>query len=133
VYSPQFRLWLLPLMALALPSTPAFVAFAVTDLMVFLVRFPYLGHESGVDPGPGYPLFAAALLLRAAALAWVIASAVRGTAFDHPLPRERVGSAVGSTASPAVDTGSGSVGTAVGSAVGEADSVGVGESDSDGD
>jgi len=132
VYSPQFSLWLLPLMALALPSTPAFVAFAATDLMVFLVRFPYLGHESGVDPGPGYPLFAAALLLRAAALCWVIVSAVRGDAGDQP-PRRLVGSSVGSTASPAVDTGSGSVGTSVGSAVGEPDSVGVGEADSDGD
>ena len=74
VYSPQFSLWLIPLMALALPSTPAFVAFAVADLMVFLTRFPYLGGEGGLEPAPGYPLFAAVLLLRAAALVWVIAS-----------------------------------------------------------
>ena len=78
VYSPQFSLWLIPLMALALPSTPAFVAFAVTDAMVFLTRFPYLGGEGGLDPAPGYPLFAAVLLLRAIALVWVIVSAVRG-------------------------------------------------------
>lgn len=78
VYSPQFSLWLIPLMALALPSTAAFVAFSCLDLMVFLTRFPYLGGESGLQPAPGYPLFAAALLLRAAALVWVIASTVRG-------------------------------------------------------
>ena len=78
VYSPQFSLWLIPLMALALPSTAAFVAFAVTDVMVFLTRFPYLGGEGGLDPAPGYPLFAAVLLLRAAALVWVIVSATTG-------------------------------------------------------
>lgn len=82
VYSPQFSLWLLPLAALALPSTPAFVAFAAFDVMVFLVRFPYLGGVGGLQPAPGYGLFAAVLLFRAAALLWVIASAVRGRNAD---------------------------------------------------
>ena len=77
-------------MVLALPSTPAFVAFAATDVMVFLMRFPYLGGEGGLDPAPGYPLFAAVLLLRAVALCWVVASSVAGRPDRADAPPEVV-------------------------------------------
>lgn len=71
VYSPQYSLWLLPLLALALPSPKAFWAFAVADIMVFAVEFPFLGGMEGFAPAPGLGVFAFALLARAAVLAWI--------------------------------------------------------------
>ena len=72
VYSPQFSIWLLPLMALALPRPATFAAFAVSDLFVFAIRFPFLGGRQDLAPAPGYDLFAVAILVRAAVLLWVI-------------------------------------------------------------
>lgn len=72
VYSPQFSLWLLPLMALALPSAAPFAAFLVADLMVFATRFPFLGGVQDLTPAPGYGVFAFAVVARAAVLVWVI-------------------------------------------------------------
>jgi hypothetical protein len=82
VYSPQFSLWLLPLMALALPRAAPFAAFAVADLMVFAVRFPFLGGQIGLAPAPGYGVFAFAVLVRAAVLLWVIAASLNAAAPD---------------------------------------------------
>jgi uncharacterized membrane protein len=73
VYSPQFSIWLLPLMALALPRPATFAAFAMADLFVFAIRFPFLGGGQELSPAPGYDLFAVAILARAVVLAWVIA------------------------------------------------------------
>jgi uncharacterized membrane protein len=73
VYSPQFSIWLLPLMALALPNAAAFAAFAVSDLFVFVIRFPFLGGRQDITPAPGYNVFAIAILVRAVVLLWVIA------------------------------------------------------------
>ena len=73
VYSPQFSIWLLPLMALALPRAPTFAAFAVADLFVFVLRFPFLGGGQDLEPTPGYPVFAVAIVVRAVILLWVIA------------------------------------------------------------
>ena len=72
VYSPQFSIWLLPLMALALPRPATFAAFAVSDLFVFAIRFPFLGGGQDLSPAPGYDLFAVAILVRAVVLTWVI-------------------------------------------------------------
>jgi uncharacterized membrane protein len=118
VYSPQFSLWLLPLMAVALPHgdrgararrhapgnrppqaprhpygdrppqapryplAAPFVAFAVADLAVFALRYPFLGGVAGFEPAPGYLPFGVAVAARAAVLAWVIAAclAPRGQA-----------------------------------------------------
>lgn len=74
VYSPQYSLVLLPLLALALPSPGAFWAFAVADIMVFAIRFPFLGGLEGLMPAPGLGVFAFALLARAAVLAWITAA-----------------------------------------------------------
>lgn len=86
VYSPQFSIWLLPLMALALPRAPAFAAFAVADLFVFLLRFPFLGGRQDLTPAPGYDLFAAAILIRAVVLVWIIWETLR---HDPPALTER--------------------------------------------
>ena len=77
VYSPQFSIWLLPLMALALPRPAIFAAFAVADLFVFAIRFPFLGGRQDVTPAPGYELFAVAILVRAAVLIWVMVETMR--------------------------------------------------------
>ena len=82
VYSPQFSIWLLPLMALALPRAATFAAFAVADVYVFVLRFPFLGGRQDLSPAPGYDLFAVAILLRAAILLWVIAD----TLVQPPVP-----------------------------------------------
>jgi uncharacterized membrane protein len=82
VYSPQYGLWLLPWFALALPSTPHFVAFGLADVAVFVTRFSWQGRlaaELGV-PGAeglhGLPIgaFQIALLVRAAVLVWMLAA-----------------------------------------------------------
>lgn len=75
VWSPQFSLWLLPLLALVLRRPTPLVAFLVADLWVFTTRFPFLGGEVGFSPAPGYGVFAIAVLVRAAALCWVAAAA----------------------------------------------------------
>lgn len=73
VYSPQYSLWLLPLMALSLRRFAPFAAFCVADLMVFLVRFPFFGGlGQAVEGAPSYALFAATLLVRAAVLVWIL-------------------------------------------------------------
>ena len=77
VYSPQFSIWLLPLMALALPRATPFAAFVVADLFVFALRFPFLGGRQDLSPAPGYDLFAIAILIRAVVLLWMIVDTVR--------------------------------------------------------
>ncbi|MGH3664627.1 MAG: glycosyltransferase 87 family protein, partial [Egibacteraceae bacterium] len=77
VYSPQFSLWLLPLMALALPRLPPFLLFCAADLAVFLTRFSWLGGRQGFTPAVGFGPFAAAIAVRAVVLAWVAWVAVR--------------------------------------------------------
>jgi uncharacterized membrane protein len=77
VYSPQFSLWLLPLLALALPRPTPFLWFCAADAAVFLVRFPWLGGRQGFTPAPGYGVFAVTIAVRAAVLAWIAWLAVR--------------------------------------------------------
>lgn len=86
VYSPQYSLWLLPLLALALPRVAPFAAFAVSDLLVFAVEFPFLGHVIGLSPAPGYPVLAFALLVRAAVLVWIILDALTPAANAEMTP-----------------------------------------------
>ena len=77
VYSPQFSLWLLPLLALAFPGWTWWGAFAVTDVAVTVTRFPYLGNfvaEAGLDGAWDWGPFGTALVVRAmvlAAVAWL--------------------------------------------------------------
>lgn len=72
VYSPQYSLWLLPLLALALPRAAPFAAFAVADLMVFATRFPFLAGQAGYAPAAAYGPFGFAVVVRAVVLAWII-------------------------------------------------------------
>jgi len=73
VYSPQYSLWLIPLLALSLRSFAPFVAFLVADTLAFAMRFPYLAGVAGVDADtPGYPLYAVAIIVRAGVLIWIL-------------------------------------------------------------
>jgi hypothetical protein len=78
VYSPQFSLWLVPLMLLCGTRTPPLLAAVLADVLVFSVELPVLGGRAGFEPGLPSWVLGAAVALRAAALVWVAAEAVRG-------------------------------------------------------
>lgn len=69
VWSPQFSLWLLPLLALATPPVWSLVAFAVADVAVTLTRFPYLGTVIGLEDGGAAWPFEVAVAVRAVVVA----------------------------------------------------------------
>ncbi|MDT0274513.1 glycosyltransferase family 87 protein [Blastococcus goldschmidtiae] len=77
VYSPQYTLWLVPLMALVLPRVAPFVAVMASDLLVHAVEFPFLAGRAGYGDGLPYPVMGVAVALRAAALVWVAVEVVR--------------------------------------------------------
>ena len=74
VYSPQYSLWLLPWFALALPSWPAFAAFEVADVAVFVTRFRefFPVYEPGGAMTPQESSFELAVLARTAILVWCL-------------------------------------------------------------
>lgn len=66
VYSPQFSLWMLPLLVLAWPGWWPWAAVMVADVTVTLTRFPYLANFVG-DGVPGawpYAPFGIAVVVR---------------------------------------------------------------------
>jgi uncharacterized membrane protein len=89
VYSPQFSLWLLPLLALALPRRAPFLWFCAADAAVFLVRFPWLGGRQGFTPAPGYGVFAVTIAVRAVVLAWIAWLVVRERPGDDAPPHSQ--------------------------------------------
>jgi uncharacterized membrane protein len=82
VYSPQFSLWLLPLLPLVLPRAVPLVAFVASDLAVFAVRFPFLNGPAGYEEVVAYDWLAAAVTVRALALLWLVVASVRPHAPD---------------------------------------------------
>ncbi|HEV2811340.1 MAG TPA: glycosyltransferase 87 family protein [Acidimicrobiales bacterium] len=81
VFSPQFDLWLVPLLALLLPGAGPFVAFVVADVAVFASEFAYLGQRAGFGPFVGYGPLGAAVAIRAGVLVWIIFVTMR-----HAMP-----------------------------------------------
>lgn len=94
VWSPQFSLWLLPLLALARPRVVELVAFALADVAVSVTRFPFIGGAAGLEePLPAWP-FDTAVVVRAVVVAVVAITAWRRAAVagsvgppDDPPPR----------------------------------------------
>jgi uncharacterized membrane protein len=80
VYSPQYGLWLLPWLALVIPSWWAFAAFEVADVAVFVTRFreffPVYVSEGGPFTSQERS-FELAVLTRAAILLWCLVIWVR--------------------------------------------------------
>jgi uncharacterized membrane protein len=85
VYSPQYSLWILPLLPLVLPRLAPFAAFAVADLLVWVVEFPFLGGVvDAVEQAPGYEVVAFAVVVRALALVWILVESLRPTLATVP-------------------------------------------------
>lgn len=84
VYSPQYTLWLVPLMALVLRRAAPFVAVVLTDVLVHAVEFPFLAGRAGYGDGLPYPVLGVAVALRAAALVWVAVEVVRHPTGSSP-------------------------------------------------
>ncbi len=84
VYSPQYTLWLVPLMALVLRRAAPFIAVVLADLLVHAVEFPHLAGSAGFGDGLPYPVLGLAVALRAAALLWLLVEVVRRPAGSPP-------------------------------------------------
>ena len=77
VYSPQYTLWLVPLMALVLRRAAPFVAVVLADVLVHAVEFPHLAGRAGYGDGLPYWVLGTAVALRAAALGWMAVEVLR--------------------------------------------------------
>lgn len=107
VYSPQFSLWLLPLLAFAFPGWLPWLAFGIADVAVTLTRFRYLANfvgDDGLDGAWPQGPFTAAILVRAAVLvgvAWWGWRREVGRQRDHDLARLPLGARTDYEAAPA--------------------------------
>jgi uncharacterized membrane protein len=80
VYSPQFDLWLIPLLVLTVRRTWLLGAVVAADVLVYWAEFWYLGWRLGVSPSAPYPALAGAAGIRALVLLCVIVLVVRDDA-----------------------------------------------------
>jgi hypothetical protein len=96
VWSPQFTLWLLPLLALAWPGGGWVTAFTVAHVVTHVARFRYLANfVDGGLPGawPEWPFLVAVLVRDVVVVAMVAAWWRRATSDvvpDHALPDDVV-------------------------------------------
>jgi Gpi18-like mannosyltransferase len=90
VYSPQYVLWLLPLVLWARPAWRDFAAWALAELVYFAAIWLFLGGASE-DPPAYQGFYILAILIRLAATWWVMARVVRDICVpDHdPSAAER--------------------------------------------
>ncbi len=82
VWSPQYVLWLVPLVALARPRWGPFLAWMATECVLLLARFYYFvslstGPDDQASEGIGSGWFVTAVLLRDAALVAIAVAVVR--------------------------------------------------------
>jgi Gpi18-like mannosyltransferase len=113
VYSPQYVLWVLPLIVWARPVWRDLVAWVAAELLYFAAVWLYLGNPPASDAGPP-KLYVIAIFLRVAVTWWVMARVVRDIQrpAGDPLAAERdlapelraelgLGSAAADAAAPA--------------------------------
>ena len=77
VYSPQFDLWLYPLLLIAAPRLRPVAAFALADVAAYFAEFWLFAGMEGATPAVGQGAVLAAAVLRAAIMLWLIADALR--------------------------------------------------------
>ena len=77
VWSPQFDLWLVPLLIVTMRRTWPLVAFAVADVLVYWTEFWWLARLQGNTPSAPFEALAAAAALRAVVLVGIMVLAVR--------------------------------------------------------
>lgn len=95
VWSSQFTLWMLPLLAFAFPGWWAWLAFVVSDVAVFFTRAPYLANfvGDGLEGAWPYEPFGIAVIVRAAVTIVVILLGWRRAAAafdDRASPSQRL-------------------------------------------
>lgn len=87
VYSPQFSVWLLPLLIWTVRDMRPLLAFVLADAAVSLSRFPFLATQAGLPGGSTYGPFAWAVLARAVVLVWLLVLLLRsGAEVDERSP-----------------------------------------------
>ncbi len=84
VWSPQYSLWVLPLMVLLVPDRRLVWAFVATDLAVVLTRFPFLAGQEGLTPALPYGVFGAAVAARALVVLALLAASPTDGPTDKP-------------------------------------------------
>ena len=76
VYSPQFDLWLMPLLVLTAPRLAPLALFVVGDVLAYFAEFWWLAGLEHAQPAASLDDIALAAGVRAAAMLWLIADAV---------------------------------------------------------
>jgi uncharacterized membrane protein len=77
VYSPQYVIWLIPLYALARPKWRAFLVWQATEIGLLATRyFFFVRQDKGAGEGIDFAWFEAAVLLRDAALIFLVVCVV---------------------------------------------------------
>jgi uncharacterized membrane protein len=90
VWSPQFDLWLIPLLVLTAHRLRPVVAFAIADIGVYWLEFWWLARLQDWTPSASYGSLAVAAGIRAAVLIGIIVLAVRNgpPAWLAPAPKD---------------------------------------------
>jgi len=77
VYSPQFDLWAWPFILITARRWAPIVIFAVADIMAYFAEFWSFAGEMGAQPAATMDWILVAVLVRTAAMVWLIVDAVR--------------------------------------------------------
>ena len=91
VWSPQFSLWLVPLLVLARPRWRSFLVWQAAEAVLLLLRFWYFIGQADAGNGVGAPWFLGAVLVRDAVLLGIAALIVRDVLQPEHDPLRRDG------------------------------------------
>jgi hypothetical protein len=88
VYSPQFDLWAWPFVLITARRRWPIALFAVGDAMAYFAEFWSFSGEMGGWPAATMEWILVAVLVRAAAMVWLIVEAVRAPPPKWLVPRD---------------------------------------------